>query len=63
MPLTLTRREDETIVVDGPAVIRILTIYGSRVKIEVEAPPTTKILRGELTPHDAHKPELGGESG
>lgn len=62
MPLVLSRKEDETIVVDGPAVIRVQRIHLKRVEIAVEAPPSTSIVRGELSEENPRKPELG-ESG
>jgi carbon storage regulator CsrA len=49
MPLVLKRKERETIIVDGPAVIEIAAINGRYVSVAVTAPETTRILRGELT--------------
>lgn len=46
--LVLTRTESQTIHVDGPATIVIVGIKPSRVKIGIEAPKTTHIVRGEL---------------
>jgi len=47
--LILTRKINQAILVDGRAVIRVLDIEDYRVKIGVDAPAETKILREELT--------------
>ncbi len=46
--LILSRREDQTIVIDGDIEIRICAIRGKRVRIGVQAPQNLKIVRGEL---------------
>ena len=46
--LVLTRKIGETIVVDGRAVITLVEMRAGSVRIGVEAPPETLILRGEL---------------
>ena len=48
MPLVLSRKETQTIVVDGPVTIRVVRITGNRVKLLCEADPDVSILRGEL---------------
>lgn len=50
--LILTRKLDQTIIVDGPAVIHILGIdHGQgRVKVGVTAEATTQVWRGEIAP-------------
>lgn len=53
MPLTLTRRPTpgrDVITVDGPAEIRVVKSSAGCVRIQVTAPGTTTVLRGELTP-------------
>jgi sRNA-binding carbon storage regulator CsrA len=55
MGLVITREPGQTIVVDGPAVLRIEKVGGKRVCILVEAPPQTKILRGELVKEAAEQ--------
>ena len=46
--LALTRREWETIVIDGPCRITVIRILRDRVKMTVEAERSVKILRGEI---------------
>ena len=46
--LALTRREWETIVIDGPCTITIVQIWRGHVRLTVEADPSVTILRGEL---------------
>lgn len=49
--LTLSRREDESLVLqtsDGPVVVLINQIRGSQVRVSIDAPQTIKILRDEL---------------
>jgi carbon storage regulator len=46
--LILTRKENESIEIDGGIKIVVLDVYRDRVRIGVEAPLTTRILRSEL---------------
>jgi len=46
--LVLSRKQDQTIVVDGPVTIRVVRIAGNRVKLLCEADPDVSIRRGEL---------------
>lgn len=46
--LVLSRTETQTIHVDGPATIVIVAIKPTRVKVGIDAPPTTNIRRGEI---------------
>ncbi len=50
--LVLTRKTSETIVIDGPATVTFLGIKGERVRLGIEAPPSTRITRGELLKED-----------
>ncbi len=55
MPLVLTRKIGESIVVDGPCTITLTEILGvgRRVRLFLEAPQTTRIHRAEtLTPEE-----------
>jgi sRNA-binding carbon storage regulator CsrA len=54
--LTLTRRNGESLHVDGPCVVTILRDGGGRTRLQVTAAPQTKILRSELIREEA-KPE------
>lgn len=46
--LVLSRKAEETIIVDGPAVFSVIETRGATQKISIRAPRSTKILRGEL---------------
>lgn len=47
--LVLSRRLDEEIVFPGLGIrVTVLGIDGGRIKVGIEAPPTVKVLRGEL---------------
>ena len=46
--LILTRKTGEGIIVGKDIIIKIFEIEGDRVKIGIEAPNTTKVLRLEL---------------
>jgi carbon storage regulator len=47
--LVLSRKVDQTIVIQGNITIKILEINGDRVKIGIDAPRNVVILRQELT--------------
>ncbi len=46
--LVLTRRIDETIVIDGGIRVTVLAVQGDRVRIGVEAPPSVRVDREEI---------------
>ena len=46
--LVLSRKPNQTIVINGQVVIRINQIRGNQVSIGIEAPDNMRILRGEL---------------
>ena len=46
--LVLTRKIDQTIVIGGGIVVRVLDAGGGRVRIGVEAPDDVVVLRGEI---------------
>lgn len=49
--LTLSRREDESLVLqtsDGPVVVLINQIQSSQVRVSIDAPQCVKVLRDEL---------------
>lgn len=48
MPLVLTRKPGQEIIIDGPARIVIAESSHGRVKVRIEADEDVKILRGEL---------------
>jgi carbon storage regulator CsrA len=48
--LVLSRKKNETIVVDNQIEIEVLQIKGNTVRLGIKAPQSVKILRGELQP-------------
>ncbi len=50
--LVLTRKPEETLVINGNIVVRILGVERDRVKIGIDAPEDVPILRGELIDRD-----------
>ena len=46
--LVLSRRKNQTIVIEGGIEIQVLQVKGGTVKIGVRAPDATRIMRGEL---------------
>lgn len=46
--LILTRKAEQSIVIDGQVVVRVLAVEGDRVKIGVDAPRSISVLRHEL---------------
>jgi len=53
--LVLTRRTNETIVVDGRITITIVQIQGGGVRLGVEAPRDVRVNRGEIEAKIARK--------
>jgi carbon storage regulator len=47
--LVLSRKNRETVVVDGRITIKVLHIKGNTIRLGIEAPPEVSIRRGELT--------------
>jgi carbon storage regulator len=50
--LVLSRKKDESIILDGQIEIQVLKIKGNTVRIGINAPAHIKVLRGELSPFD-----------
>ena len=48
--LVLSRKKNQTIVIDSRIEIEVLQVKGNTVRIGVKAPDDVKILRGELQP-------------
>ncbi len=48
--LVLTRKRNETIILDDSIVIKILQVKGNRIRIGVSAPADVNVRRGELHP-------------
>ena len=48
--LVLSRRKEESIVIDGHIQIEVLRVKGNMVRLGIRAPREVKVLRGELAP-------------
>ena len=46
--LVLSRKNHETVVIDGRITIKVLHIKGNTIRLGIEAPPEMSIRRGEL---------------
>ncbi len=46
--LILSRRQNETIVIDGKIEIEVLKIKGNTIRLGIKAPRSVRVLRGEL---------------
>jgi carbon storage regulator len=46
--LVLSRKEEETIVIDGHIRIKVLAVHGKQVRVGIEAPPQIPVRRSEL---------------
>ncbi|HUG91489.1 MAG TPA: carbon storage regulator [Planctomycetaceae bacterium] len=52
--LVLTRRRDESIIIDGRITVRVLKISGCQVRLGIEAPRDVSVVRTEvLERHEA----------
>lgn len=50
--LVLTRKTNETIVIEGPCEITLLSISGNRASVGIKADRDINIRRGEIDPLD-----------
>ena len=50
--LVLSRKQNQTIVIDGQIEIEVLKIKGNTVRLGIRAPQDIKVLRGELSPFE-----------
>lgn len=46
--LVLTRRRDESIVIDGHITVRVLKVSGGQVRLGIEAPRDVSVVRTEV---------------
>lgn len=46
--LVLSRRKSHEIYIDGPAIVKVIEIGRTTVKIGIEAAPSTNAVRGEI---------------
>lgn len=51
--LVLTRKTDESIIIDGRITIKLLQLKGNRIRLGIEAPKDISIRRSEIAPLDA----------
>jgi carbon storage regulator len=59
--LVLSRKNRETIVIDGRITVKVLQIKGGAIRLGIEAPPEMSIRRGELLEH-GEAPDPGAEA-
>ncbi len=55
--LILSRKQNESIVIDGQISIKVLSVKGNTIRLGISAPDEVKILRAELAPFGK---EIGG---
>lgn len=48
--LVLTRKKNDSIVIDGRITVEVLQVKGGGIRLGITAPPEVSILRGELKP-------------
>ena len=60
--LVLTRRRDDTILIDGDIEIVVVSIREDRVRLGIRAPRETVVMRGEIADH-RERFDIGGEAG
>jgi carbon storage regulator len=58
--LVLSRKNGESVRIDGGITITVLQVRGNRVKVGIEAPQTTTIMRSEL---EANNEPSAGDGG
>ena len=56
--LVLTRKQNETIVIDNRIEVKVLQVKGNRIRIGIGAPADVAIRRGELEPLVVQEVEL-----
>ncbi len=57
--LVLSRKENESIVIDGHIKVTILEIRGSKIRLGIEAPQDVPVLRSELVNAAAKSVAIG----
>jgi len=50
--LVLSRKQNQTVVIDNQVEIEVLKIKGNTVRLGIKAPSHIKVLRGELSPFE-----------
>ena len=54
--LVLTRKQQESIVIDGQITIKVLYLRGNRIRLGIDAPNSVAVRRGELPIHASRLP-------
>lgn len=50
--LVLSRKKNQTVLIDGQIEVEVLKIKGNTVRLGITAPANVKVLRGELSPFE-----------
>ena len=50
--LVLSRKKNDTIIIDGNVTIEVLQVKGNGVRLGIKAPKHVRVLRGELKPFE-----------
>ncbi len=58
--LVLSRKSDESILIDGNIRITVLGIRGGQVRLGIEAPRSVRVIREELTPIHPRQTDADG---
>lgn len=53
--LVLTRKNNETIVIDEKIIVKVISINGNRVQIGIECPKEIHVRRSEIEPRNPTK--------
>lgn len=61
--LVLSRKQGESICVGANVVIRVVRVKGGQVRIGIEAPKETKILREEISDGPRHSDDVAVQFG
>jgi len=56
--LVLSRKKNQTIVIDNQIQVEVLQVKGNTVRLGIKAPTDVKILRGELQPTETRVIEI-----
>ena len=60
--LVLSRKKNQTILIDGQIEIEVLQIKGSSIRLGIKAPNDVRVLRGELKPFGMSEDREFGDS-
>ncbi len=55
--LVLTRKKNESLIIDGQVLVKILGVKGGRIRLGIEAPKRYNVRRGELKPKEKPLPQ------